>query len=89
MRHPFPLLLGTFALLGFLRSRKQRTERPDPRADELRRRLEESRSIVEERDEFESAETPVDRAVEERRREVHDEARAAIDEMRGRPSNGQ
>jgi hypothetical protein len=60
----------------------------DPAA-ELRRKLDESRAIVEERDEFESAETPVDRAVEERRREVHDEARAAIDEMRGRPSNGQ
>jgi hypothetical protein len=90
MRHPFPLLLGTFALLGFLRSRKQRTERPDPRADELRRRLEESRSIVEERDEFEAAETPVDQAEhapadpDKRRRAVHDAGRAAAERMRER-----
>ena len=41
-----------------------------------------------EREEFESAETTVDRAepagesVEERRRRVHEEGRAAVDEMR-------
>jgi uncharacterized caspase-like protein len=61
---------------------------PDPRAEELRRKLAESRDLVEERDEFESAETPVDRAepsrdVDQRRREVHKEARAAAEEMRG------
>ena len=32
----------------------------DPRAGELRERLEESRTVVDEREEFESAETPVD-----------------------------
>ena len=58
----------------------------DPRAEELRRKLDESRTLVEERDEFESAETPVDQAegeVEDRRRAVHERARAAAEEMRG------
>jgi hypothetical protein len=59
---------------------------PDP-ADELRRKLDESRALDAERDEFEAGETPVDRAepagetVESRRRKVHDDARAAADEM--------
>ena len=64
----------------------------DPRAEELRRKLDESRTIVEERDEFEAAETPVDEVtgpgaqpeVEDRRKAVHERGRAAADEMRGR-----
>ncbi len=67
--------------------RKSRVPEPDP-ALELRRKLDESRSIVEERDEFESAEIPVDRAepgIDERRQDVHGRARAAIDEMRDAP----
>jgi hypothetical protein len=63
----------------------------DPRAEELRRKLDESRTIVEEREEFEAAETPVDEVagpeaaeVEDRRKAVHDRGRAAADEMRGR-----
>jgi hypothetical protein len=64
-------------------------EPADPRAEELRRRLEESRPVVEEREEFESAETTVDAvdAVPEdpdaRRRAVHVEGRSAVDRMRG------
>jgi hypothetical protein len=63
----------------------------DPRAEELRRRLAEARTIVEEREEFEAAETPVDRAepapeVDERRRRVHDEGRRTAERMRRRPS---
>ena len=72
-------LLGGVALLGFLRRRREPVAAGgDPRADELRRKLEESRSIVEERDEFEGAELTVDRAEpapedpESRRRAVHD-----------------
>jgi hypothetical protein len=90
MRHPFRWLAGTFALLGFLRSRRPRSEAPDPRADDLRRRLEESRAIVEERDEFEAGETPVDQAEhapadpDERRRAVHDAGHAAAERMRER-----
>ena len=67
--------------------------RPDPvdsRADELRRKLDESRSIVEERDEFEGAELTVDQAEpapedpESRRRAVHDSARSTVERMRKR-----
>jgi hypothetical protein len=60
----------------------------DERADELRRKLEESRSIVEERDEFEFGETPVDEAEpapasspEDRRKHVHERARASVERM--------
>jgi hypothetical protein len=57
----------------------------DPRAEELRRRLEESRTVVEEQhEEAASPETPVDATeVEDRRQAVHERARAAADEMRG------
>jgi hypothetical protein len=71
------------------RRKKASAAGPDPRADELRKRLDESRAIVSERDEFEEAETPVDHveerpdpAVDERRRSVHERGRSAIDEMR-------
>ncbi len=89
------LALGAALLLRSRRPRRlpgQDEERvSDPRAEELRRRLEESRSLVEEREEFESAETTVDRAeatgrdLEERRRRIHDEGRAAAERMRGSP----
>ena len=58
----------------------------DPRAEELRRTLEESRAVVDEQhEEAASPETPVDEAdasVESRRAAVHERARAAADEMR-------
>jgi len=57
----------------------------DPRAEELRRKLEESRTVAEEQhEEAASPEMPVDEAdVESRRAAVHERARAATDEMRG------
>jgi len=60
----------------------------DPRADELRARLAESRTLVDERDEFERGETTVDAAEpagspDDRRRVVHERGRAVADEMRG------
>lgn len=59
----------------------------DPRADELRQRLEESRTVAEEQhEEAASPETPVDEAetgVEDRRAAVHERGRAAAEEMRG------
>jgi hypothetical protein len=61
----------------------------DPRAEELRRRLEEARPVVEEREEFEAAETTVDAVdavpvdPEARRRAVHAEGRSAVEQMRG------
>jgi hypothetical protein len=56
----------------------------DPRAEELRRKLEESRTVVEEQhEEAASPETPVDEVdVESRRAAVHERARSATDEMR-------
>ena len=89
MKHRLAWLLGGFALFGFLRRRREASADLDPRADELRRKLAESRSIVE-RDEFEAAEVTVDLAEpapgepESRRRAVHESARATVDRMRER-----
>ena len=79
-------------MLGFLKRRSRAQQEPDvgsdPRADELRRKLAESRSIVEERDEFEAAEPTVDQTEhapddpERRRRDVHDAAREIAARMR-------
>lgn len=79
--------------------RKIRRQPPaeDPRAEELRQRLEESRTVAEEQhEEAASAEVPVDAVVEpkpepepesgevdDRRKAVHERARAAAEEMRG------
>jgi hypothetical protein len=60
--------------------RRKKTE-PDPAA-ELRSKLEESRAVADDREEFESGETPVDQAdPDARRRAVHDRAHARIDEL--------
>ena len=89
------IALGGAALARLLRPRRPHAAiepGPDPRAAELRRKLAESRTIVSERDEFEAAETPIDEAepaapeVEDRRRRVHEEGRAAAQRMR-RPSS--
>jgi hypothetical protein len=64
---------------------------PDPRAEELRAKLEASKPLVEEQVqvEAESGETPVDLAPdpEERRRRVHERGRSAIDRMRRRAAS--
>jgi hypothetical protein len=85
-------LLGFAAFARRLRRRREEPAAVDP-ADELRRKLDESRSIVSERDEFEEGETPVDRAesasgVDERRRQVHEQGRSAVEEMQGSGSLG-
>ncbi len=81
--------VGLAALWRLIRRRPPASETSvDPRADDLRARLDESRAVVEDREEFEGAETTVD-AVEavpdpdERRRTVHAEGRSAVDRMRG------
>ena len=94
MRRPWAWAAGAFALAGLLGRRRDVASVPaagaDPRAEELRRKLSESRSIVEERDEFEAAEVTVDLAEpapedpESRRRAVHESARATVDQMRKR-----
>ena len=89
MRRPLAWLLGGFALFGFIRRRREPAAAPDPRADELKRKLEESRALVDERDAFEGAELTVDRAEpapedpESRRRAVHEAGRATVGRMRG------
>jgi hypothetical protein len=103
VRRPLTLLSGALAGFGLYRLVASRRRRPvseppsepevDPRAEELRRKLAESRTIVEEREEFEGAETPVDRAetapeVDERRSRVHEEGRRTAERMRRRPSDG-
>jgi hypothetical protein len=91
VKRPLAWLLGAFALLGFLRRRREPIPAVgDPRAEELRRKLDESKSLVDERDEFEGAELTVDLAEpapqdpESRRRAVHESARATAEQMRKR-----
>jgi hypothetical protein len=91
MKRRIALIAGGVAVAGSAVYRvvrgRRRAQSADP-ADELRRKLDESRAIVEEREEFESAETPVDRAepgVDARRRDVHERGRAAIEEMGEEP----
>ena len=66
------------------RWRRRKPVESDP-AESLRAKLEESRAVADERDRFEERETPVDEAAdpEARRRSVHDDARARMDELRG------
>jgi hypothetical protein len=75
------------ALYRRLRRKKPASE-PDPAA-ELRQKLDESRALTQERDEFEAGEVPVDQAepgIDERRRDVHEQAQSSIEEMR-KPKN--
>ncbi len=85
------LLLAGFGLARFFFWRRPEGLAPppeaepelDPRAEALRAKLAEGKEIVEEREEFEAGETPVDEAdLDERRRRVHEAARAAVEEMR-------
>ena len=72
-------LLGGFALLGFLRRRREPVvEVVDPRAEELRRKLAEARSPEEPEPAPELSADP-----EERRRAVHESAQQTVKEMRG------
>jgi hypothetical protein len=82
--------LAAAAMSRFLRSPRrppalepQAPPEPDPRAEELAERIAASREIVDERAQFEEAETPVDEADPElRRRHVHERGRAALERMR-------
>jgi hypothetical protein len=79
-------VLGGLAVWRLLR--RKSAPRPEPAPDpaaELRAKLEESKPIVDERETFEEAETPVDAAAdpESRRRDVHEAARARLDELKG------
>jgi hypothetical protein len=96
MRNRLAWLAGAAGAAGMayraLRNRPQSAAEPaaDPRADELRRKLDESKPLVEERDEFEAGETTVEEAepsIDDKRAAVHARGRAAADEMR-RPTEG-
>ena len=86
---------GSYHLLTF--AAEPATPPEDPRAEELRRRLEESRTVAEEQHEqAASAEVPVDAVAEpesgevaDRRRSVHERARAAAEEMHGGGPDGE
>jgi hypothetical protein len=96
MRGRLALVLGGAAVAGaavyrFLRPGGGDVAEPvvtDRRAEALREKLAESREVVAEREEFESAETPVDLAEEvapelgDRRRAVHDRGRKVAEQMR-------
>jgi hypothetical protein len=81
VRRPLARLLGSL-------TRRAPAATADPRAEELRRKLAESRALVGERDEFEAAEPTVEQTEhapddpERRRREVHDTARTVAQQMR-------
>jgi hypothetical protein len=61
---------------------------PEPHVEALKSKLAESRGVVDEREEFEAAETPIDEAevvpteLGDRRRSVHDRGRQVAEEMR-------
>ena len=81
-------LLGALAGLAALRAlarRRAPSAEPDPRALELRRRLDEVKGVEAERAAEEAGEIPIDQAkpsIEERRRRIQERAREAADEMR-------
>jgi hypothetical protein len=77
------LIAATAGLLGIAWFRRRKPQATDP-ADELKAKLAEAREAGDDREEFEAGEQPVDEVpddVETRRREVHDRARAAIDDL--------
>ena len=85
MKRFLAVAAGGLGLAGLLRRRRRKAvdARPDP-ADELRTKLAESRTIVDDREVDEGGETPVDRAPDPaaRRAEVHERARQALDELK-------
>jgi hypothetical protein len=93
------IAVGSAALWRTIRRRPPgwvEMEPVDPRAEVLRRKIDESQGVVEDREEFEAAETPVDTVdhapVEvpddpaERRKAVHAEGRSVVERMQ-RPTD--
>jgi hypothetical protein len=89
VRHRSAWIAGAIGAAGMAYRTLRRRPEPaaDPRADELRRKLDEVKPLAEEREEFESGETSVDQAetptLDEKRAAVHERGRAAASEMRG------
>jgi hypothetical protein len=90
MKARFAAVGGALGGLAVWRLLRRKSHAPAPpaapdHAAELRAKLEESKPLLGERESFEEAETPVDAAPdpESRRRDVHEAARARIDELKG------
>jgi hypothetical protein len=93
MKRMFAWVGGALGFIALLRLRRRRAELPpapvgpDP-ADELKRRLEEARDAVDDRDDYDAAEgQAVDeieptRSIAERRQAVHEKAQEALGEMK-------
>ena len=76
--------VGALGAWRWLRRKPKPAPPAEDPAESLRAKLEESRALVDERDSFEEGETPVDQAdPNARRRSVHEQARARLDELRG------
>jgi hypothetical protein len=90
VRHRSAWIAGALGAAGMayraLRRRPEPGPAADPRADELRRKLEESKPLAEEREHFESGETSVDQVdpttVDEKRAAVRARGEAAAREMK-------
>jgi hypothetical protein len=75
--------LAGIAGIAWLKRRRTAEPASDPAAD-LRAKIAEARDAVDDRDAFESGEKPVDEVPDDvgtRRSDVHDRARAAMDEL--------
>jgi hypothetical protein len=85
MDRRFAWLGAAAGALAVWRWRRRKPHVEEDPAQSLRAKLEESRAVVDERERFEERETPVDEAADPdaRRRSVHDDARARLDELRG------
>ena len=79
MKRWLAVLAGGFGVVAYIRGRRRWQPVPVPPADELRAKLAESRAAAE--PEPEAAPEPAPDRVGERRQDVHDRARAAIDEL--------
>jgi hypothetical protein len=91
MRRTLAWLAGALGVAGLVRGLRQRPRPlpelgPDPRAEALKRRLDEARPLASQPvEEADAAETPVDEAPDppsRTRADVHAQARTAIEEMR-------
>ena len=89
MRNRAAWIAGALGAAGvaYRALRRQPKQAADPRADELRRKLDESKPLVEEREQFESGETTVDTVdsatLDEKRAALHERGQAAAREMKG------
>jgi len=99
VRRLIPLISGLAGTLAAVRVISRRRARraadraptaPDPRAESLRRRLDEARAVVAEQEEYDAAEVPVDEAEpapvdpSRLRERIHAEGREKAEAMRRR-----